>query len=313
MSRKVIINCDPGIDAAVALCIALFEPRFEVVAVTATAGVVPAPLANRNVQAILDQLDPPRLPRFGSAQPLVDKSFDWRSLHGSDGLADAPLAVSQLHHRHPADKIIADEIRSAADQVTLLCLGPLTNVARAFQREPSLVAQVDRLFMMGGSVDGIGNVTACAEFNMYYDPDSAQQVFHSPTTKTLIPLDTTSRVAFELDFVEQLPAETTRAGFLLRHLLPYYFRSYRQSLGQESILLHDVVALVAAVHPELFTMEEMIADVETAGELTTGATIFDRRPHTSALPNMEVAVNVDASGVYDYVVRALRRCGELTA
>ncbi|MBW3596465.1 MAG: nucleoside hydrolase [Planctomycetes bacterium] len=313
MARKVIIDCDPGIDCAVALCMAVFEPELEVTAVTAVEGVVSADRASRNVQAIIEHLDPPRYPRIGAATPLeTAPAVEYRHQYGDDGMGNVGLRVAELHHRRPSDKIICDEVRAAPEEVTLITLGPLTNVAHAFQRDPDLAGIVNRIIIMGGSVGGIGNVTAAAEFNMFYDPLSAQQVFRSPTTKTLIPLDVTRKVAITLSLVDQLPEETTAAGSLLHKVITFAFRYFHQKHGQESIFLHDVVALTAAVHPELFEMVEMAGDVETRGELTTGATVFDRRSNHVERANTEVAVNVDAAAVRDYIVRALRRAGDCT-
>jgi purine nucleosidase len=310
MPRKVVIDCDPGIDDAVALCLALFDSRLEVVAVTASEGAVTAEQASRNVQAVIEQLDPPRFPRLGAASPVEGApAVDARSMHGDDGLGNASFVISQLQHLRPSEKVISDAVRSAPEQVTIICLGPLTNLARAFRRDPGLPALVDRIIMAGGTINGVGNVTPAAEFNMYYDPVSAREVFRSPTTKTLIPLDVTRQVALTIDVVEQLPDESTRAGFLLRRVVPFAFRAFHQTLGQESIHLHDSVALIAAVHPELFETADLAGDVETRGELTTGATVFDRRPNCPGQANMEVATKVDKAAVADSIVRGLARAG----
>lgn len=313
MPRKVIIDCDPGIDDAVALTMALFDPRLEVLAVTAVAGNVSADQATRNVQALIEQLDPPRYPRLGAASPTESLALvDNRPLYGEDGLGNVGLVSSKLARQHPSEKLICDEVRAAPGEVTLICLGPLTNIAAAITREPQLISMLGRLVIMGGAVNGIGNVTSAAEFNIYYDPHSARQVFRSPTTKTLIPLDVTSQVSWSLELLEQLPPETSRAGSLLRKILPHLYRTYRRDLGQEGILLPDAVTLAAALHPELFTTRDMTGDVETAGELTLGATVFDRRPTAHQRGDMEVAVEIDAPAVSDCIVRALLDAGRQT-
>jgi purine nucleosidase len=310
MSRKVIIDCDPGIDDAVALCLALFDSRLEVQAITATQGNVTAHQASRNVQTIVDQLDPPRFPRIGVAAPPENPpSIDGRDFHGEDGLGNAGFVVSELHQQHPAEKIICDVVHAWPEEVTIVALGPLTNIARALSRDPELSSTVGRILMMGGSVQGIGNVTAAAEYNMFYDPQSAREVFRSHTTKTLIPLDVTSQVLLTLDLMSELPGETTRAGAFLRRILPYAFRAFRQNLGLEGIHLHDAVAVMAAIHPELFETQEMSGDVEVRGELTTGATVFDRRRMQGWQANMEVAVGIDVAAVTDGILRGLRDAG----
>ena len=306
MSKKVILDIDPAIDDAMALCMALFDPRLDVVAVTAVGGNVPPDLSTRNVQAIIEQLDPPRWPRVGAASAPDDGlPVDGRHLHGIDGLGGANFQVAELRSRHPAEKIICDEVRAAPESVTIVALGPLTNVARAFQRDPELPSLVGRIIMMGGTVQAPGNITPAAEFNMYCDPQSARAVFRSPLTKTLIPLDVTNRIVLTYDLFGQLPDETTKVGAFLRTILPPAFRAYRQQFGLEGIHVHDSVALMAAVSPELFTTQEMAGDVETTGELTVGATLFDRRRVPAWRHNMEVAVDTDAPKVIDEIVRAL--------
>lgn len=312
MARKVIIDCDPGIDDAVALCLALFDPRLEVVAVTATAGNVSAQQASRNVQTIIDLLDPARHPRIGAASGDAQAGTEGGHIHGEGGLGNASFPVAQLHHPHPSEKIICDEVHSAPDEVTMICLGPLTNLAVAFQRDPGLSALIDRVIIMGGSVDGVGNVTPSAEFNIHCDPVSARSVFQSPTTKTLIPLDVTRQVPLTLDFINDLPGEDSRAGQLLHATVPYLFRSHHQLLGQESIYLHDAVALAAAVQPDMFQTEYMAGDVETCGELTSGTTVFDRRTNATWRNNMEVAVSVDADSILNFLIRGLAQAGRKT-
>ena len=160
---------------------------------------------------------------------------------------------------------------------------------------------------MGGAVKGPGNITPAAEFNMFCDPVAAREVFRSRTTKTLVPLDVTNQVVMTYDLLDQLPAETTNAGRFLRHVLPFAFRSHRQLLGLEGMLLHDPVAIVAALNSSTVTTERLAGDVETQGELTLGATIFDRRHAPEWRANMDVATGVDAAAVIDAVMRGLHQ------
>jgi purine nucleosidase len=308
MPRKVILDCDPGIADALALAIALFDPELDVLAATAVAGNVNAEQANRNLQGLIEHLDPPRWPRLGAGvEPEVGAAVDACHLNGEDGLGNCGFTVAELHHQHASDKLIYDIVRAEPNEVTVVCLGPLTNLARALRRDPQLSTIIGTLIMAGGSVHGVGNVTAAAEFNMYFDAASASEVFRSPITKTLVPLDVTSKVVFDLSLLDELPDESTRAGALLRRLATYYFRAHRQELGLEGFYLHDCVALLAALQPELFSMEEMVGDVETAGRLTTGATVFDRRRRHPDLPNMDVAMKIDAAAARDAIARRLRQ------
>ncbi len=306
MGRKVILDVDPGIDDAMALCLALSHPELEVVAVTAVGGNVAPAQATRNVQAIIEQLDPPRWPRLGAAsEPDNRLAVDRRSLYGSDGLGGTSFVVAERQHLLPSEKVICDQVRDAPHLVTIVALGPLTNIARAFLRDPELPTLVGRIVIMGGTVSGPGNITPAAEFNMYCDPVSAQAVFRSPSTKTLVPLDMTNRIELSYDLFNKLPDESTRVGKLLRQLLPAAFRGYRQQFGLEGIHVHDTVTLLAAICPELFTTKPMAGDVETHGELTVGATVFDRRRVPAWRHNMEVAVEMQKDAVIETIIRGL--------
>ena len=312
MPRKVIVDCDMGTDDAVALCMTLFDPRLEVVAVTATEGCVTADQANNNLQAILAELDPDRYPRLGMAKNAEDApAVDTRYLFGEDGLGNAGFEASHRQRAQTSDKIIIDTVRAHPDQVTILCLGPLTNLARAFRRDPMLASQVDQVVIMGGSLS-CGNITPCAEFNFYFDPVSAREVLKSRTTKTLIPLDVTQQVTFGLEMMDELPKYESRIGYFLRQILPHTFRTYRQQLGKESITLNDAVGALALLEPELFSYKSIGCDVETEGELTRGYLIADRRAQPELRPNTNVAVGVRAEQVRQYIVDQLTTAGHAT-
>ena len=315
MARKVILDVDPGIDDALALCWALFNPGLDVVAVTAVGGNCSPAIATRNVQAIIEALDPPRWPRLGAAsEPEPDVAGpppEGRGLYGPDGLGGVVLPVAERQHVLASEKVICDQIRAAPDAITFVALGPLTNLARAFQRDPELPSLVGRVVMAGGTVHGSGNIPPAAEFNIYCDPPAARAVFLSASTKTLIPLDVTNRVTLNLDLYHQLPAETTRVGGFLHRILPGAFRGYRQRFGLEGIHVHDTVALMAVAYPELFTTQGMAGDVEVMGELTTGMTVFDRRRIPAWRHNMEVATDIQKEQVIERIVRGLNQASEI--
>ena len=308
MARKVILDVDPGVDDAVAMCLALAAPELDVLAITAVGGNVPAELATRNVQAIVEQLDPPRWPRLGAASSDQMLRVDARHLFGADGLCGAHFPCAELHHQRPSTKVIVDEVRAAPGDLTIIALGPLSNIAAAL-KQPDLAPLIGHLIILGGTVSGPGNVTPAAEFNVYCDAEAARDVFRSQVTKTLIPIDVTSRILFGFDMLQKIPGDESRVGGVLQRLLPGAFRAYRQQLGLEGIHLHDTVAVIAAMHPELFTTERLHGDVETEGTLTYGATVFDRRRYPENRPNLDVAVDVDEAAVADCIYRTLGAAG----
>ena len=279
-------------------------------AVTATAGAVSPEQATRNVEIVIEQLDPPRWPRIGAALPDYRPRVSAAHLHGADGLGGVEFRVAELHHRHPSDKVICDEVRAAPEEVTIVALGPLTNIAAALQRDPDLATLVGHLIIRGGAVAVSGDVTAAAEFNIYGNPIAAATVFRSPVTKTLIPLDVTSRIVLTFDFLDRLPGEWSETGSFFRKVLPSLFRAYRQEMGLEGIHAHDAVGMLAASRPDLFPTQPMTGDVETAGYLTMGSTVFDRRRLRKKRPNMEVAVSVDAAAVIETMIGRLTRASD---
>jgi purine nucleosidase len=306
LTRKVLLDVDPGIADALAMCLALSDPQLEVVAVTSTGGNVPPEQATRNVQAIIEQLDPARWPRIGAADPLQPLRTDGRSLCGNDGLCGADFRVAELHHQHSSVKVIAEEIRAAPGELTIIAGGPLSNLATVFQREPDLAPLVGHLIVVGGTYNGPGNVTAAAEFNMYCDAEAARCVLSSPVTKTLLPLDVSSSVELDVGVLDQFSGATSGAGRLLREILPGAFRAYRQQLGVEAISVPEAVAIVAMWSPELLTTEPLFCQVETTGALTHGATVLDRRRVSSHQPNMDVVTRLDARAVLDRLLAGLR-------
>lgn len=312
MSRKVILDVDPGIDDAVALAMALFDPRLDVVAVTAVGGNVLPEQASGNLQAIVTYLDPPRLPRIGLAPADIHLSEKPFNLHGSDGLGGIDLPRAQLHGGHVSEKVMWETIRANPREITIIALGPLTNLSRLLRRDPSIVEIIDRVIISGGTLHGAGNMTATADLNFYCDPVAARHVLREPFAKTLVPLETAEQVVLDFDFLEQLPDECSRAGMLLRRMLPHAFRAHRQLLGSEGICLHDVVALVAATNPELFERSAVVADVETAGDLTAGMLVIDRRQFRQERPNADLLVNCDATAVKDCILRSLATAAAAT-
>lgn len=305
MPRKVILDMDPGVDDAVALCLALAEPELDVIAVTATGGNVSAEQATRNVQAIIERIDPPRWPRIGAADPTQLLSTNAKELHGPYGLGSAEMPVTEMANRHPSVKLIADEVRKAPGEITLIGTGPWTNVAAVLTREPQIAENLRGVLVLGSSISAGGNITPAAEFNVYCNPEAAREVFHSTANTTVLPVDISQQMFAGYDFLEFVRSLSSRTASLLTEMLPSFYRAYRQRFAMEGICLHDVAAIVAVAYPELVTTEPMYGDVETVGELTLGATVFDRRPLPGMRPNVEVVTALDVSKTFEALYRGL--------
>ena len=292
MKRKLLIDLSPGIEETLALWLALRNPNLEVLAVTSAPGKVNATRAGQNLHTILDLIDPSPRPRFGVGEdPLGGLSVDGSMLNGQDGLGDAGIPVVDLLQRPSAAKVIIDVVKSNPNEVTILTLGALTNIARAITIDPGIGSLIGHLVVSGGSLSAVGNITPCAEFNVYCDPRAAQEVFQSKLTKTLVPIDVASRFSIGMDVINQISDADPAFGF--RKSLSALFRNYRQWLGREKIFVNSSVALLSILHPDLFIRQKLHVDVETSGELTTGMTVFDQRIQSPSRPNIEVVTDFD--------------------
>lgn len=312
MERKLIIDLDAGIGDAVAAVLAMLDPELDVLAFTASTGIVRGAFATRNLYAVVEQLDPPKWPRIGcvtgpAETPLVPGSrLDaLRSLHGPQGLGDCELPVAELHHRHESSRVLVDFVKAHPHEISVLTLGPLTNVAAASERAGDFTEDLANLVCLAGSVIEGGDVTAAAELNVFLDPEAAAAALGSRHSKTLVPLDLSNRFILTFEAFERLTESRSRGALLLQKLVPYYFRTHHQYLGVEGIPLREVVALAAVSRPELFKTQPMTLAVEEEGILTRGTTVFDRR-YDASRPNCLVATEVDIQGLLDYMRRLLR-------
>lgn len=311
MPRKLIIDLDPGIGDAVAVVLALLDPEFDLLALTATAGSVPGDVATRNLHGIVAHVDPPKWPRIGSAPSVAglqrlgfESQLD--ALHGSTGLGDVEIFAPELHHRHESSKVLIDSVRANPQEVTLLTLGPLTNVAAACERAPDFMDLLGGLVCLAGSVAAGGDLTAAAETNVYLNPEAARSVLAGPYAKTLIPLDATNGTIVTYEEFTRISDGRSPASQFLKQLLPFYFRAHHQFLGMEGIWLREVVALAAVARPGLCRLQSLQVDVEVQAGLTSGVTVFERRPHLAGKTNASVALEVDPQGVVDYMTQLLR-------
>lgn len=313
MAEKLIIDADPGIGDAIAVAFALADPALDVVALTATAGRFSGVQATRNLQCVTGLLDPDLRPRLGDcdrpgcsieegpqapAAPLLD---------GEQGLGDCDVPISVLHQRHQSARLLAELVRTQPHQITLLTLGPLTNVELAMERHPEFLEQLKSLVVMGGSVGAGGDATAAAEFNCLADPEAARTILTFPATKTLVPLDVSQQLMLSFDQYQRWGlAESSYLGQMLEWTLPFALRASRQHLGLEGVRLPGVVALCAITQPHLFERAAMCVDVELSGDLTRGVTVFDRRGVSQWQTNIDVLTDVDIQGVVDYMTRVIR-------
>lgn len=310
--RPVIIDADPGIGSAVVIALALADPELDVIAVTACGGRTSGEQAFRNLQTVVSMIDPPRWPRLGyssapaAARPPSPERTGLLSNDGAFGLAECETIEAVPHAPTDSPKLLVDLVRDRPGELTLLALGPLTNIRLAQERHGEFLHQLQGLTMLGGALT-TGNITPAAEFNVHADPESARSIFRAAVSKKLIPLETSSRLELSFDQYDTLRIDPfTRLGRFLTKTLPYLFRESRTQLGREGILLPELVALASLSLTRLFDWESMDVDVEVAGELTRGMTVFDRRGPSPRQANVDVLVGADIVGVRDYLVQLVQ-------
>jgi inosine-uridine nucleoside N-ribohydrolase len=309
MPRKVLLVADPGIDGAFAVALAVLDPRLEVLGLAAAAGNVSAEQATRNVHILIEQLDPPRWPRLGAALPAAYE-LDAVGLHGRGGLGGVDFPCAELHHPHPADKLISDLVRMHPKEVVVILMGPATTFARALDRDPELAGLTERLVVLGGSWREPGDAGPASEFHFACDPQAARQVLRCGVPVTLLPLDVTRKLVFAPTDLLNLPAPHTRATRFLQRIVPHGIGASSGLYGIEGFHLQDVLGVVAASHPGLLTTRPLHVDVETRGELTRGMSVFDTRWAAAAKPNVEAALDVDVVAVRRYLAEVLEHAGE---
>jgi len=297
--RRVVLDCDPGIDDAFAIAFACGHPGLDLTGVTTVAGNLGLDRTTANALSLLEFLGHPGVPvAAGSQAPLLRTFHDARDVHGESGLGGAklpaprgrPLAV------HAVDFLI-EVISAAPGTVTLVATGPLTNIALAVRQHPQLVSQVADLVIMGGSA-GRGNVTPAAEFNIWCDPEAAAIVFGAGWQVTMAGLDVTLQARATTAVQDRMRALGRLSGELL---LPG-LGGYRSTAG-DGQPVHDVCALALVAAPGLFRCEPARVEVETLGRWTSGMTVTD----FAAAPedrNASVAVSIDVAGFWDLVLYA---------
>lgn len=311
-TTKVIIDTDPGADDALAILLALASPELEVVGVTTVCGNVPVGQATKNLFRILNlaKTPPGLLVGQGAARPLEEELITALQVHGNDGLGELDgLLTPAGTPRYPsarlpsvlstAQEVWNDCVRRYPDEITLITLGPLTNVALGLKVNPLTVQKFHSVIVMGGAIAVPGNIAPAAEFNIYVDPHAAHRVFKASLPLTLVPLDVTTRVGVTRDILAAWVAEShDPLGSVVADLTNKAFGFAEELEGHGLFYFHDPLAVLAAIDPSLMTTVPYHVSVEMAGDVSRGITIADRRTRKleqKATHNMHVAVDVDVA------------------
>lgn len=309
--RKIIIDTDPGQDDAVAILLALASPaELDVLGITAVAGNVPLPLTAKNACIICELAGRPNVKVFaGCDAPLQRKLVTAEHVHGKTGL-DGPQLPSPkmaLQPEHAVDFIIQTLRTEPAGTVTLCPLGPLTNIATAFQRAPDIIARVQEIVLMGGAYFEVGNITPAAEFNIYVDPEAAEIVFKSGIPIVVMPLDVTHKVLTTRPRVQAFRDMGTNAGRMVAEWTDFFERFDKEKYGSEGAPLHDPCVIAYLLKPALFKGRTINVEIETMSDLTLGMTVADWWRVTNRAPNALFMGDVDADGFFALLTDRISR------
>ncbi|MDO5612149.1 MAG: nucleoside hydrolase [Paracoccus sp. (in: a-proteobacteria)] len=310
MAQKIIIDTDPGQDDAVAILLALASPELQVLGVTAVAGNVPLPLTALNARKVVELSGRADVPVFaGCDAPMQRRLVTAEHVHGKTGLdgIELPEPSLPLQDQHAVDFIIDTLRREPAGTVTLVPIGPLTNIATAFQRAPDIVARVQRIVLMGGAYFEVGNITPAAEFNIYVDPEAAAIVFGAGVPLVVMPLDVTHAALTNRAWVEGMRALSNRCGPAVASWTDFFERYDREKYGSEGAPLHDPCTIAWLLRPELFSGREINVEIETRGEFTLGMTVADWWRVSERAPNALFMRDVDAAGFFDLLTERIAR------
>jgi inosine-uridine nucleoside N-ribohydrolase len=305
VTTPVLIDCDPGHDDAIALLLALASPEVELLGVTTVAGNQTLEKTTANALKVLEFVDRGDVPvAAGAARPLVREPFVAAYVHGESGLEgpDLPEPEGTVVDEHAVD-FLAARLLESDRSVTLVPVGPLTNVALLLARHPDVAPCIERVVLMGGAI-AEGNVTPAAEFNVWADPEAAARVFESGLDVTMIGLDVTHKALLKAEHAERLRT-AGRTGRMVAELFDFFHRYHAKTYGFDGSPIHDAVAVAHVFRPDLVETKERHVAIETGSELCRGRTVVDLWRRTENEPNVHVGVGIDGNAFVELLVERL--------
>ncbi len=311
MTRKIIIDTDPGQDDAIAILLALASPEdVEVLGIVAVAGNVGLAQNAKNALQIVELAGKPEIPVYaGCARPMRRPLVTAEHVHGPTGL-DGPVLPEpekQLEPQHGVDFIIETLRREPAGTVTLCTLGPLSNVGMAMVKAPDIVPRIREIVMMAGAYFEVGNITPAAEFNVYVDPEAADVVLNSGVPITMVPLDVTHGVLSYAHRIEAFRAIRNKCGDAVAAMITFSQHFDLEKYETEGAPLHDPCVITWLLKPDLFKGRHINVSVETASELTLGMTVADYWRITDRPKNVLYLRSADDEGFYKLLTERLAR------
>lgn len=307
MARKIILDCDPGHDDAVAMILALGNPAVELLGITTIGGNQTLAKVTRNAQSMLAVCGREDVPiHAGCVRPLVRALEVAPGIHGESGLdgVDLPEPTVPVAETHAVDFIIDTVMAHEPGTITLVPTGPLTNIALAVRKEPRIAERVQEVVLMGGGYH-TGNWSAVAEFNIIVDPEAAHIVINEAWPLTMVGLDLTHQALVTADVEERIRAIGSDCADVVLGLMAFFRQAYRDNQGFADPPVHDPCTVAYLIDPAVMTTRTVPLDVELRGELTVGMTVADFRAPAPADCTTQVAVDLDRDRFWDLVVDAI--------
>ncbi|MBC5789229.1 uridine-preferring nucleoside hydrolase UriH [Providencia sp. JUb39] len=311
MTKKIILDCDPGHDDAIAMLLAYGNPDIDLLAVTTVAGNQTLEKVTRNARAIAEMANIRGIPfAAGSARPLVREVEVAPDIHGDSGLdgPELPTPTLVLDERHGVNLIIDTIMSHPPKTITLVPTGALTNIALAARLEPQIVERVKEVVLMGGGYH-VGNWSPVAEFNIKIDPEAAHIVFNEKWPLTMVGLDLTHQALATQDVVAKIAEIDTKCSQFVVELLDFFGKMYKQAQGFDAPPVHDPCAVAYVIDPSVMTTQKVPVDIELTGTLTLGMTVADFRHPAPADCHTQVAVKLDSDKFWQMVIDALKNIG----
>jgi ribosylpyrimidine nucleosidase len=304
---KIILDCDPGHDDAIAIMLAANHPAIDLLAITTVAGNQTLDKVTVNTLHVCEYLELDIPIYAGMSLPLVREQVVAKNVHGESGL-DGPVfgpLHTKIQPQHAVNYLI-DTLLASDGDITLVPIGPLTNVATAMRMEPRILPKIQQIVLMGGAY-GIGNFTPSAEFNIFADPEAADIVFRSGVKLTMMGLDLTNQTVCTPDIIQRMESIGNKAGRLFADIMHFTLNSQKIAFGLEAGPVHDVTCVAYLVAPELFTTQDMNVVVDINRGPCYGRTVCDTINCLKPPVNCTVGMSVELPKFWDLVAESVAR------
>ena len=309
--KKIILDCDPGQDDAVALALAMAaKDEIEIIGVTTVAGNVPLNLTQRNARIMCEICHRSDVKVYaGAEKPMAQELVTAEHVHGKSGLDGIEIyePSHSLEEKHAIDFIIESCLAAEHNSLILVPTGPLTNIGLAIDREPGILPKIKEIVLMGGARKEAGNITPSAEFNIYVDPEAAKLVLQCGRPIVMMSLDVTHQVLTTQKRVDTIRNIDSSIGERIAALIEFFERYDEEKYHLDGAPLHDPCTVAYLLKPELFKFKNVNVEIETGGTFTRGTTVVDYWEVTDRIPNVQWAYEVDDEGFFDLLNQYLSK------